>query len=144
MQEIMESLQNEYNKVFNKSLIKFSKGFFGDNTIFIHLYLAKETKECQNNIPQNDLMNILFELKMINEDIYRLEKVNYSYKTKPINDYLYCNYKQLRFRKIEGKQDKIIESFKKVVKSLYDNILEDYNNNNLLDYDYKLFESKYI
>ena len=142
--EIKKQISNEYSNVFNDSIITFSNAFFGNDTIFVSMYLGKNNNEFINGINDNDLINALFQIKIIDNNTYLLEKVRYSIKIKTTNKYLYCEHKQLTFRKVKGTQDKIIESFKKIINNLYNSILSEYNNNNLLDYDMELFKTKYI
>ena len=84
----------------------------------------------------------MFRIKILGDNDFILENVNNTYRIRPNNEYLYCNYKKVSFRKTNGDINKITKSFENFIKKLIDNLKEDYNNDMLLDTDKELVAKK--
>ena len=137
-----KELENVFYNNLKDSNITITRACLGTDTYFINCYLAKNESECANNIIDNDILNVMFRIKILGDNDFILENVNNTYKTKPSNEYLYCDYKKVSFRKTNGDINKITKSFENFIKKLIDNLKEDYNNDMLLDTDKELVAKK--
>lgn len=122
------------------------------NTIYIDCYLAKDKTEFPNNIVQNDPMKVTFAITVQDDtttnsflsETITLEAYQRCYATKPENKYLYCDLKKVAFRKTTGDPDKILKTLDKFFAKLHDSMVDDYNNDNMLDFEAELFKKNVI
>lgn len=137
--EFMEELKKTYNKYFPNSLcsVRFSKNL--GSSIWIDCYLAGNIHEVPHNIWQNDMFKICLNIFLPNgtekdselpETITLESQYNYM-ALKPSNKYVAFDSKKVPFRKTTGDGKKVIASFDKFVKRLYDSVKEEYNNDNI-------------
>lgn len=118
--------------------------------IEIDCYLAKDEGECRHSIKRNDIMKVMFISNlpsdwMENMDLpenLRVDAIERKITTKPDEEYYYCSYRKIPYRRQDG-VEKFIKSFYKFIGNLYAAIEEEYGKDNLLDYDKKLIESKH-
>ena len=54
-----------------------------------------------------------------------------SYIIKPENEYLYCNYKKIPYRKSKGTAEKLVSVFGKFVDKLHTQLVEDLHSGNI-------------
>lgn len=146
--------KTEIEKVFAE---KFGKSYCGckiykclGKSITIDCHLAENTNECPHGISGNDMMHISFAIRLpdrwnesdeLPENITMEVRKN-SIKVKPTADYLYCDYKKASYRKTSGNAEKMIATFGKFVDQLYTLIKEEYQAENLLDFDMQLIKRK--
>lgn len=149
-----EQFKTEIEKLFAE---KFGKSYCGckiykclGNSITIDCRLAENTSECPHNIASNDMMKICFAIVLpdgwneadeLPENL-TMEAWDNNIKVKPTNDYLYCESKKVSYRKTSGTAKKLIAAFGKFVDRLYTLIKEEYQAENLLDYDMELIKAK--
>ena len=121
-------------------------------TIFIDCYLAKDKTEFPHNIVQNDPIKVTFAITVPNDteadgylpETITLEAYQRCYATKPENKYLYCDLKKVAFRKTTGNPDKILKTLDRFFAKLHDSMMEDYKNDNLLDFEAELFKKNVV
>ena len=124
--ELTEKLAEIYGKYFKDSTITFRSGYLGDySTIFIDLYLAKDEKELINGYKENDMFKIAFKLKDNGNDNYLFESLAKSYFIKPKEQWLAYSRTQLQFRKVNGNEQKIADTFEKFVIRLKEQLKAD-------------------
>lgn len=149
-----EQFKTEIEKAFRN---KFRKSYCGcriydclGKSITIDCHMAENTSECPNNISGNDMMKICLAIQLPNgwsnsdelPENLTMESWENSIKVKPSTDYLYCDCKKASYRKTKGDAKKIIIAFEKFVDRLYNLIREEYQSENLLDYDMSLIKEK--
>lgn len=137
--EFMEELKKTYNKYFPNSFcaVRFSKNL--GSTIWIDCYLAGDIHEVSNNIWQNDMFKICMNIFLPDgteksselPETITLESQSNWIAVKPSSKYVAFDTKKIPFRKTTGDGKKIIASFDKFVKRLYDSVKEEYNNDNI-------------
>lgn len=129
----MEDLKNDLKKIYN---FKFAKSgvIIHDYTNFlgskkecfvIRLYLSENEKECANNIIENDMYNISFEVEKIGENEFILKAFDTSYVIIPSNEYMYYDRKKIAFRKTKGDYAKILKAFTKFCGDLKESVIAD-------------------
>lgn len=128
--EQIEQLKQIYNKHFKNSKITINQGALYDNLYFINCYLAQNEQECTNKLFDNDIFKIKFEITET-EDGFILENLAKSYMTKPKNEWLYCGYTNINFRRTGGNFEKIAQSFENFIIKLKNNLITDYQNDNI-------------
>ena len=151
--DFMNEIKAIYAKYFPNSScdVKFTTNF--GSTVWIDCYLAKDRSEFPHGIAQNDTFGVTFDIQLnddnakskndsMPEDGILMSSVKNAIQVKPENDYYYCSYVKVPFRKTKGNADKILKTFDKFVKKLYDMTKEQYDNNNLLNDKMKLAKSK--
>jgi len=142
MERIIELFTEKYGKKLPKSLLKFTKGIFGDDTMFVSCYLAQNEKEEINGYLDNDMFNIYFKVKKYGENNYVLENMAKSYFIKPTSKYYAYSRRELSFRKTSGDAEKITASFEKFLERLMDALNEDLENGNMHDNHIELLKEK--
>ncbi len=119
-------------------------------SITIDCHMAENTSECQNNISGNDMMMVCLNISLpdgwndtdeLPENL-TMEAWKNGIKVKSTSDYLYCDYKKASYRKTSGNAEKMITTFGKFVDRLYTLIKEEYQAENLLDFDMALVKAK--
>lgn len=124
--ELTEKLAEIYGKYFKDSTITFRSGYLGDKgTIFINCYLAKDEHELINGYKENDMFKIAFKLKDNGNDNYLFESLAKSYSIKPKESWLAYSRTQLQFRKVNGNEQKIADTFEKFVIRLKEQLQAD-------------------
>ena len=124
--ELTEKLAEIYGKYFKDSTITFRSGFLGDyNIMFIDLYLAKDEKELMNGYKENDMFKIAFELKDNGNGNYLFESLSKCYFIKPKEQWLAYSRTDLQFRKVNGNEQKIADTFEKFVIRLKEQLKAD-------------------
>lgn len=123
--ELTKKLESVYKKYFKESTITFNSGYLGDtSTIFVNCYLAENESELINGYKENDMFNISFILKE-NNGLYTLENLSKSYLINPQSEFLVYSRKSLPFRKANGNEQKIADSFEKFVVRLKEQLQAD-------------------
>lgn len=123
---IAQRIAHIYHDEFPNSKINQFYGF-DKTSIFIRLFIVNDRTEAINQIFENDLFHIVFEITKT-DDGYTLECHDKTYTTNPTNSYCVYGHKSLKFRIVKGSGEKIYESFSKFVKSLKSSLVESLNN----------------
>lgn len=124
--ELTEKLAEIYGKYFKDSTITFRSGFLGDfSTIFVDLYLAKDETELINGYKENDMFKIAFRLKDNGNGNYLFENLSKCYFIKPKEQWLAYSRTDLQFRKVNGNEQKIADTFEKFVIRLKEQLKAD-------------------
>ena len=147
-----ETVKILYARFFNECICDARLVRCLGKTVFIDCYLAKDKTEFPNNIVQNDPMKVTFAITVPNDitvddylpDVITIESYQRCYATKPENKYLYCDLKKVPFRKTTGDPDKVLKTLDKFFAKLYDSMVTDYNNDNMLDFEAALFKKNVI
>ena len=127
--ELTKKMENVYKKYFKDSTITFNSGYLGDtSTIFVNCYLAKNESELINGYKENDMFHISFKLKDNGND-YTLINLSKCYFIKPLVDYLAYSRVEIPFRKANGNEQKIADSFEKFVIRLKEQLQADIKEN---------------
>ena len=135
--DFIEDIERTYKKYFPKSLIKIRKSdILGSKGIYAECYLAKDESEVPHRILDNDTFHIKFcieTLKNFNDlpDVMILEWYHKSIKLNPSDDFYYCDFKQLPFRKTKGDAVKILKTLDRYFKLLKDTLIEELENDNI-------------
>ena len=126
---ITQKLTEIYKKYFKESAITFNSGYLGDkSTIFINCYLAKNESELINGYKENDMFHILFKLKDNGND-YTLINLSKCYFIKPLVNYLAYSSVEIPFRKVNGNEQKVVDSFEKFIIRLKEQLQADIKKN---------------
>lgn len=140
--ELTKKLESVYKKYFKDSTITFKSGILGDfNTIFIDCYLAENESELINGYKENDMFHISFELKDNGND-YTLVNLSKCYFIKPLVDYLAYSRVEIPFRKVNGNEQKIADSFEKFIIRLKEQLQADIKENLIHEKFIELLKSK--
>lgn len=124
--ELTAKLAEIYGKYFKDSTITFRSGYLGDfSIIFIDLYLAKNETELTNGYKENDMFKIAFELKDNGNGNYLFESLSKCYFIKPQEKWLAYSRTDLQFRKVNGNEQKIENTFEKFVVRLKEQLQTD-------------------
>lgn len=129
----MEDLKNDLKKIYNFKfknsgvVIHDYSNFWGNNKecFVIKLYLSENEKECANNIIENDMFNISFEVEKVGENEYILKAFDTSYVIIPSIEYMYYGRKKVAFRKTKGDYYKILKAFTKFCGDLKESVIAD-------------------
>lgn len=150
-EQFRSDMKAAYAEKFDKSLcdVKVCSGL--GKSIMVICHLAADSGECISGIAQNDMIQVMLDIDLPRDwengdelpDNMTMKAIRHSIKTKPAEEYLYCDYKKISFRKVTGGAEKLITSFEKFVDRLYKAVMEEYENNNLLDFDRDLVQQKY-
>lgn len=139
---ITQKLTEIYKKYFKESTITFNSGYLGDtSTIFVNCYLAKNESELINGYKENDMFNISFILKE-NNGLYTLENLSKSYLINPQSEFLVYSRKSLSFRKANGNEQKIADSFEKFIIRLKEQLQADIKENLIHEKFIELLKNK--
>ena len=148
--EFKKNILEEYKKYFPNSLceVYIFRGF--GKMISIHFRLASSAAECASGIIVNDCFYVSFTADLPNNykesdnlpDNIVLECGARSYRVKPKNKYLYCDYKKVPFRKVSGDPEKVLKAIKIFIYRFHYSFMLDYHNNNLLECDHELTRIK--
>ena len=140
----IKEMESIYKKTFKNSKFNASYGCFGDNTLFIKLYLANDTTEVANGLFDNDMFSIMLEVKFYDDELNNMvfSSILNSYRIKAQLDYLYSSHKKVAFRKVKGNYDKVLNAFSKYVDRLYNSILDDIKADNIHNADIELLKTK--
>ena len=151
-----EQFRNEIKSIYAE---KFSKSYCNvkiynglGKSITITLHMSASNDECAHGIVQNDMIQAMFDIVLPkdwkeNDELpeqMTMMAINRDIKTKPAIDYMYCGYRNVSFRKVSGDAEKMIQSFQKFVGRLFDAVMEEYESDNLLDFDRDLVKEKYF
>ena len=137
--DFIEDIEKTYKKYFPKSLIKIRKAdILGSKDITADCYLAKDESEVPHRILDNDTFRIRFcieNLENFNDlpDVMMLEWYYKSIKLNPSDEYYYCDFKQLPFRKTKGDAVKILKTLDRYFKLLKDTLVKELENDNIHD-----------
>lgn len=143
-ENFIKEMENIYKQTFKNSKLNASYGCFGDDTLFIRLYLAENTDEVANGLFDNDMFSIMLEVKFYDTELNNMvfSSVLNSYRVKAVNEYLYSSHKKVAFRKVKGDYKKVLDTFKKYVDRLYNSILDDIKTDNIHNADIELLQKK--
>ena len=151
--EFKERIEGKYKEVFpNSRCICEVRNCLG-KSIDIDCYFTKEDKECAYGLIDNDMFMIKFMIGLPdNFDAETEELANglemralqNSFRTKPIESYLWCSYKKVSYRKTRGNAAKMCETFGRFVDRLHDSVCEEINNNNIHQNDLPLIVEKIV
>ena len=152
IKDFLEAVTEKYKIYFNECICDARLVRCLGKTIFIDCYLAKDKTEFQNNIVQNDPMKVTFAITVPDDitvddylpDVITIESYQRCYTTKPENKYLCYDLKKVPFRKTTGDPDKILKTLDKFFAKLYDSMVDDYKNDNLTEFEAKLFKKNVI
>lgn len=140
--EFIENINHVYRGKFAHSACiasSYGYGCYG-RYIYIKCMLAENLNEVANGIAENDMFRISFWIDLPNSfnfdtdelpENLTMEAKSNSYVIKPENEYLYCNYKKIPYRKNKGTAEKLISVFGKFVDKLHAQLVEDLNNGNI-------------
>ena len=137
--DFIEDIEKTYKKYFPKSLIKIRKSdILGSKGIYAECYLAKDESEVPHRILDNDTFHIKFCIETLENfndlpDVMILEWYHKSIMLKPSDDFYYCDFKQLPFRKTKGNADKILKTLDRYFKLLKNAVIEEFENDNIHD-----------
>ena len=135
--DFIEDIEKSYKKYFPKSLVDIYKSdILGIKSIAVSCYLAKDKSEVPHRQLDNDTFRIKFcieNLENFNElpDVMILEWYHKSIKLNPSDDFYYCDFKQLPFRKTKGDAVKILKTLDRYFKLLKDTLIEELENDNI-------------
>lgn len=143
-ENFITELNNIYRKTFKHSRLNASYGCFGDDTLFIKLYLAENTTEVANGLFDNDMLGVMLEVKFLDDELNDMifTKCASSYRVKPTSEYLFSSHKKVAFRQVRGDYKKVLNAFDKYVERLRDSIVADYIADNIHDNDIDLVDKK--
>lgn len=143
-ENFIKEMESIYKKTFKNSKFNASYGCFGDDTLFIRLYLANDTTEVANGLFDNDMFNIMLEVKFNDDELNNMvfSSVLNSYRVKAELDYLYSSHHKVAFRQVKGDYNKVLNAFSKYVDRLYNSILDDFKSDNIHDTDIELLKQK--
>ena len=134
-QEFKNMIEKTYAKSFPNSRcsVYLYKGF--GRAVEIVPFMALDESEVASGIMGNDMMKIHFTINLPDsfdpaaDDLpenLTMENLQKFYAIKPENSYLYCDYRNLSYRKTSGNPEKILKTFGKFVAKLHDSIVADY------------------
>ena len=108
----------------------------GIKSIYAECYLAKDESEVPHRILDNDTFRIKFSIETLENfndlpDVMIIEWYYKSIKLNPSDDFYYCDFKQLPFRKTKGNADKILKTLDRYFKLLKDILIEELENDNI-------------
>ena len=148
--EFKYNIEHLFNGKFDKSLClcKVEDGII--RCIVINCLLAENLEECPHSIALNDMFGISLSIDLpyewkISDDLpddMTLEANHRRIRIKPKSDYMYCDMKQISFRKVSGDAEKLIAAFEKFINRLYNTVKTEYLNGNLLQDDCVLIKKK--
>lgn len=143
-ENFIKEMENIYKKTFKNSKFNASYGCFGDDTLFIKLYLAENTDEVANGLFDNDMFSIMLEVKFYDDELKNMvfSSVLNSYRVKAELEYLYCSHHKVAFRKVKGDYNKVLNAFDKFVARLYENITDELKADNIHSEDIELLKQK--
>ena len=143
-ENFIKEMENIYKKTFKNSKFNASYGCFGDDTLFIRLYLAENTDEVANGLFDNDMFSIMLEVKFYDDELKNMvfSSVLNSYRVKAELEYLYCSHHKVAFRKVKGDYNKVLNAFDKFVARLYENITDELKADNIHSEDIELLKQK--
>ena len=143
-ENFIKEMENIYKQTFKNSKLNASYGCFGDDTLFIRLYLAENTDEVANGLFDNDMFSIMLEVKFYDDELKNMvfSSVLNSYRVKAELEYLYCSHHKVAFRKVKGDYNKVLNAFDKFVARLYENITDELKADNIHSEDIELLKQK--
>lgn len=143
-ENFIKEMENIYKKTFKNSKFNASYGCFGDDTLFIKLFLANDTTEVANGLFDNDMFSIMLEVKFYDDELKNMvfSSVLNSYRVKAELEYLYCSHHKVAFRKVKGDYNKVLNAFDKFVARLYENITDELKADNIHSEDIELLKQK--
>jgi len=135
--ELIQQIENTYNKHFplSKCFVKLSTNLY--SSIFIDCHLAGDKTELYNGYWENDIFRIRFSIdtdkgafKNINEmsevpENLRMEIDSKSYLLKPANPHMAFDRRNLSFRKTKGNAKKIVATLDKYFAKLKEELIKD-------------------
>lgn len=143
--EFTENIKQVYSGKFAHSACIVRPYVFFGRYICIDCMLAENLNEVSGRIAGNDMFKITFcinlpdnfnfEIDELPENLTMEAKVN-SYIIKPENEYLYCNYKKIPYKKSKGTAEKLVSVFGKFVDKLHAQLVEDLNSGSI-HHDFK-------
>ena len=153
--EFIQAIETAYSSKFpqSKAFVKMSHNLYSQIRID---FMSAETKE-ENamNYWENDCFSIGFTISSENGQLPKdltldselpqnllLESKCNSYRIKPENQYMFCSYKKVSFRKTKGNDTKLLKTIESFIDKLHESILSDIENNNFLDSDITLLKTK--
>lgn len=143
-ENFIKEMENIYKKTFKNSKFNASYGCFGDDTLFIKLFLANDTTEVANGLFDNDMFSIMLEVKFNDDELNNMvfSSVLNSYRVKAELEYLYCSHHKVAFRQVKGDYKKVLNAFDKFVARLYQNITDELKADNIHSEDIELLKQK--
>ena len=135
--DFIEDIEKTYKKYFPKSLINIRKeDILGSKDITAVCYLAKDESEVPHRILDNDTFRMKFCIEILDNfnelpDDMQLVWYHKSIKLNPSDDFYYCDFKQLPFRKTKGDAIKILKTLDRYFKLLKDTLIEELENDNI-------------
>lgn len=149
-EEFKRQIEDAYHGKFGASWCRCSLTRCLGLSIDIRMMLAENLEECRHGIGRNDAVHALFMIHLpdnfqpgddLPENLV-LKALENSLTVKPVESWLYCSGRKIPFRKTTGNAQKLIASFGKFADRLHAAIVEEYSNNNLLDFDMELVRCK--
>ena len=150
--EFKTQIEETYKSKFGKSHVKCHIWkCLGKSIIAIDMRLAENLRECPYQIADNDMIRAGFLIRLPDRwteendlpENLTMEAIKATIKIKPVESWLYCSGRKISYRKTTGSAEKLILAFGKFVDRLHTAIVEEYNNNNLLDFDMELVRNKH-
>ena len=149
--EFKQQIEAAYKAAFGKSFVACKVYRCLGMNLSIDCLMAENERECVNGIVGNDMIRASFIVHLpdgwtVEEDLpesMTMTAIKSSIKTKPAEKYYYCDYRKISYRKTTGNAEKLIAAFGKYVDRLHGAIVEEYTNNNLLDFDTELVRMKH-
>ena len=118
--------------------------------IVVDCHLAETMNECPNHIPANDMMHVCFAIELPDDwktendlpEKLTMENWESQIKIKPDSPHLFCSSKRVMYRRVQGGAEKLVAAFGRYVDRLYNAVKEEYESENLLDFDMQLITNK--
>ena len=142
--EQKKELTEIYHKYFNGSLIEISDSIYqGEKSNYIKLYFTKDAKELPYQDKGNDIFSIYFNITETTENNFKIEFTGTSYRLKPQNQFIYCNYRIILVKNTQGNFDTIKATFKNFIEKLAKTLYKDYKAENLLEIDMQIMKHNF-
>ena len=150
-EQFRNDMKTAYTKKFDKSFCDVTIYNCLGKSLVVTCHLASDNSECVSNIVQNDMIQVMLSIDLPRDwkdgdelpDNMTMKAIKRNIKTKSAEAYLYCDYRPISFRKVTGGAEKMIASFEKFVDRLYKAVMEEYEKDNLMDFDRDLVQQKY-
>jgi uncharacterized protein YunC (DUF1805 family) len=153
--DFIQAIETAYSSKFpqSKAFVKLSHNLYSQ--IRIDLMSAGTKEENAMNYWENDCFSLGFTISLENGQLPKdlsldsempinllLESKCNSYRVKPENQYMFCGYKKVPFRKTKGNDAKLLKTIESFIDKLHASILSDIENNNILESDVTLLKTK--
>jgi len=133
-----------YHKYFNGSMIEILDSIYqGEKSNYIKLYLTKDAKDLPYQDKGNDIFSIYFNITETIENNFKIDFTSTSYRLKPQNQFIYCNYRIILTKNTQGNFDTIKATFKNFLEKLSKCLYKDYKAENLLENDMQIMKHNF-